>query len=280
MIEILKKYYDLEIKEYKQYKNGIVFFINGYNYYFVKSFLDIDLVNESYENCKWLKKNNIKVHDFIFNKNNELLSEKFVLFRINVFIEDITFEELNIFSRVKVNNYSNYVSMNDFWFKKIDYIEKQIIELSSNKLVNYSYDYFIGLGEMLLLYLKDNYIINNDFCFVHRTLDDLSSLEFYNPLNIMVGDKYKDFVAYIRLMDEWDLFLNLVDSVNYNDKVYIFVRMCFPFKYFELISKIVLDNENDSELALLLGEIDKYEEYLNKVEKMCGITLFLWLKKE
>lgn len=114
---------------------------------------------------------------------------------------------------------------------------------------------------------------------VHRELKSTSSLEFYNPLNIVGGNKYKDVVSFIRLTNDWDLLGKLVDSVTFYDKVYIFVRMCFPFEYFYITSRMVLKEAEENELITYLNLINEYEKYLLNVEKIMNIKLFYWLKK-
>lgn len=281
MIEILKQYYDISIDEYKEYNNGILFFVNDTNYYLTKTFFDKEYIDICYEFYMYLKSRKIKVHDFVFNKNNDLLSDEYVLLKINCFMEEITFNDVYLFSNIIVNEYNNYISMLDFWYKKIDYLEKQVTELSNNRLVNYSFDYFVGISEELLLFYNNNYKKQDENIYlVHRALDSLDCVDFYNPLNIMGGDKFKDLISYIRLKSDWDLLFDLLDKVNYNDKIYIFVRMCFPFKYYDLVSDIVLEGKSDEGLAILLSRINEYEEYLREVEKICGIYLFTWLKKE
>ncbi len=281
MIDILKEYYGIEIKEYKEYNDGILFFVNDTNYYLIKTFFDKTYVDKCYEFYLVLKARKIKIHDFVFNKNHVLLSDEYVLLKLNDFIEQVTFNDVYLFSNIVVNEYKDYIDMLSFWYKKIDYLEKQVTELSKNRLVNYSFDYFVGISEQLLLYYKNNYIKQSDNIYLaHRALNSLDSIDFYNPLNIIGGDKYKDVISYIRLKSDWDLFLELLDKVNSNDKIYIFVRMCFPFRYFDLVSDIVLEGKSDEELAILLSKINEYEDYLREVEKVSGIHLFSWIKKE
>ncbi len=280
MIDILKNKYGFTIKDYKKYNNGILFFQNDSYFYFTKTLLDKSTVLECYEFSIQLNQNKLKLHEFVFNKNNELLTDGYVLFKLNHFIDKIDLKDLIMFNNINVNISIPFYNMYEFWQKKIDYLEKQISELSDNSLVNYSFDYFLGIGEVLLQYLKDNYISNEEFYLSHRTLYTLNTIDFYNPLNIVLGERYKDYVSYVRLLDDWELFSDLLDNIDYNDKVYVFVRMCFPFKYFDFVSDILLGYKKEEELAVILNEYQKYEEYLYNVEKASGINLFRWIKKE
>jgi hypothetical protein len=169
--------------------------------------------------------------------------------------------------------------MDEFWYKKIDYIEKQVYELSDIKLINYSIDYFVGISELLILFLKNNYKVRR-VCYVHRNYNILNPLDFYNPLNIMVGDYYKDIISYIYLKKDWNFFESLIKNVSINDLYYIFVRMCFPFIYFDLLSDVILNKKEESKMISFINNISEYQTYLMYVEEVCGIKLFEWIKKE
>lgn len=278
MIENLKKYYDIDVDDYKQYMNGIVFLVSGIHYYFIKSILNEEKVNDIYRKINNLKYNKLRLHEFVLNNERKVYSNGYVLFKVNVLIYDIDLDDIGVFNSYSI--YDDYFSMDELWYSKIDYLEYQIGELSYSKLINNSFDYFVGLSEMLLQFYKNNYIDDSsNICLVHRELKSTSSLEFYNPLNIVGGNKYKDVVSLIRLTNDWDLLEKLVDSVNANDKVYIFVRLCFPFEYFRLASRMVLKEAEENELITYLNKMNEYERYLLSVEKIMNIKLFSWLKK-
>ena len=283
MIDNLKKYYGIDIDDYKEYEDGITFLVAGINYYFYKTIFDEVYVNEIYNKLKEIDSRKINLHSFVLNKDGKVFSEGYILFKLNVLIDDIDLNDIYLFNSYKnvfVDNKA-YLSMSEFWYSKIDYLEYQVGELSGSKLINNSFDYFVGLSEMLLLFYKNNYIEdNNDMCLVHRELNSLSTIEFYNPLNIMRGNKYKDIVSYIRLTSNWDYFENLINRVNANDRIYIFTRMCFPFKYFSAVNKIVLNEEDVNDLIEVLNRIDEYEKYLGTVGDMMNIKLFYWIKKD
>lgn len=278
MIEYLKKYYDIDVDEYEQFTNGIVFLVSGIHYYFIKSFLDEKVVKDVYRKINNLKYNKLRLHEFVLNKEGKVYSNGYVLFKVNVLIYDIDLNDILVFNSYKDYD-DEYLDMDELWYSKIDYLEYQIGELSCSKLINNSFDYFIGLSEMLLQFYKNNYIDDSSICLVHRELKSTSSLEFYNPLNIVSGNRYKDVISFIRLTNDWDLLEKLVDSVTFNDKVYIFVRMCFPFEYFHITSRMVLKEAEENELITYLNMINEYEKYLLNVEKIMNIKLFYWLKK-
>ena len=62
-------------------------------------------------------------------------------------------------------------------------------------------------------------------------------------------------------------------------KIYFFVRMCFPFYYFETLSECLIDGDKEEMLKVVNG-VDNYEKYLLFMEDLFNIHLFSWIKKE
>ncbi len=280
MKDILSEYYNIFIDDYKEYKDGLIFQVDGINYYLVKTSYDTAYINELIKVCEEVRKQNVLLHDFIKNKNNEFLSNGYILFKINVLMDDIDLNDIKKFNSIDSNKYlKEYIKMEDFWQNKIDYFEVQISELSDNKLINHSFDYYIGIAEIIILFLK-KHPTKNDLCLSHKSLDSISTLEFYNPLNITFDLKLKDMASYIRMTNNYELLNDLLDQTDWSDKAYLFTRMVFPFRYFNIISDMVVDNEEEHELINLLNNVKKYEAYLSQMQKMFGIYIFSWIKKE
>lgn len=280
MKDILSEYYNIFIDDYKEYKDGLIFQVDGINYYLVKTSYDTTYINELIKVCEEIRKQNVLLHDFIKNKNNEFLSNGYILFKINVLMDDIDLNDIKKFNSIDCNKYlKEYIKMEDFWQNKIDYFEVQISELSDNKLINHSFDYYIGIAEIIILFLK-KHPTKNDLCLSHKSLDSISTLEFYNPLNITFDLKLKDMASYIRMTNNYELLNDLLDQIDWSDKAYLFTRMVFPFRYFNIISDMVVDNEEEHELINLLNNVKKYEGYLSRMQKMFGIYIFSWIKKE
>ena len=280
MKDILSEYYGIVINYYKEYKDSLIFQVNGINYFLVKTFYDSTYINELIKVCEEVRKQNILLHDFIRNKNNEFLSNGYILFKINVLMDDIDLNDIKRFNSIDCNKHlKEYIKMEDFWQNKIDYFEVQISELSDNKLINHSFDYYIGIVEIIILFLK-KHPTKNDLCLSHKSLDSISTLEFYNPLNITFDLKLKDMASYIRMTSNYELLNDLLDQIDWSDKAYLFTRMVFPFRYFNIISDMVVDNEEEHELINLLNNVKKYEVYLSEMQKIFGIYIFSWIKKE
>ncbi len=281
MKDILKEYYNIDIDYYKNYKNGLIFQVNGINYYLTKTTYDNSYINELLIICNELKKQKVLLHDFVINKNNEYLTNGYILFKVNILMDNIDLSDLKKFSEINCNKYLNeYITMEEFWQNKIDYFEVQVSELSDNKLINHSFDYYIGIAEILIMFLK-KYPTKIDLCLSHKTLDSLRTIDFYNPLNITFDLKLKDVASYIRMTKNFQLLSDILDRRDESfNTAYFFTRMVFPFKYFDIISDMVVDKEEESELIYLLNNVNLYEDYVNMVQRMFGIFLFSWIKKE
>ena len=278
MKELLKKHYGLEIEYSRNYQDGLIFFVNGDYYYLCKCLLNEEELLKCYDLYLLLKSKQVILHDFVFNNDNNLLSDEYVLLKLNYLIDDI-----DIYDIEKLNIEVDFDYVEDFyslWIDRIDYYEKELFVDEDNNFINYSFDYFIGLSEMLLDYYKNSILVIKKNYVVHRSFITLNTIDFYNPLNIIVGDKLKDYASYIRLTNNWDLLYSLLNNVTYEDRVYLLVRLSFPFKYFYCLNNYISNNSCVEDLLTIVEDIDKYEDYLERLELLTGIKLFYWIKKD
>lgn len=278
MKELLKKHYGLEIEYSRYYQDGLIFFVNGDYYYLCKCLLNEEELLKCYDLYLLLKSKQLILHDFVFNNDNDLLSGEYVLLKLNYLIDDI-----DIYDIEKLNIEVDFDYVEDFyslWIDRIDYYEKELFVDEDNNFINYSFDYFIGLSEMLLDYYKNSILVIKKNYVVHRSFITLNTIDFYNPLNIIVGDKLKDYASYIRLTNNWELLYSLLNNVTYEDRAYLLVRLSFPFKYFYCINNYISNNSCIEELLTIVEDIDKYEAYLERLELLTGIKLFYWIKKD
>ena len=280
MKKILKDNYNIDICEYKEYGDGILFFYNSSYFYFCKCYFDEEyLINLNYF-C--LKLNSNRFHYFIYNKNGALLSDNYVLMKINVFIEDISEEDICFFQKYDFSFFKNkYLSFDKMWEYRIDYLERQLSEISLNTLINNSFDYFIGISEILIKFYREN--VNNEelkLSLSHNRLNTLSTIDYYNPLNLSLDCNLKDWARYFKGVCNEHEINDILKKVNIAEKCYLFVRLVFPFEYFNEVSDVLLDGKSEDKIIDIISEIDKYEEYIWKIEEMFGIYLFSWIKKE
>lgn len=280
MNELLKKYYGLEIDYYRKYKDGIVFFINGDYYYFFKTVLEQLEIDNLYKLYLFVKSQKIILHDFIFNNDGSLLSEEYILIKLNYLIGDININDVLKFNILVNETFDLKKEFRKEWMDRIDYIERQVLELSNNLLINNSLDYFVGIAEVLLSFYNDNYHESNDNYVVHSSFKSLNTIDFYNPTNLSVGNKYKDIISYIKINNDWNLLNDVLNVSNLNDRNYIFVRLSFPFEYFYVVNELLIDEIVEQKLLNIINGIDDYENYLKRLEEYFGYKVFYWIKKD
>ena len=279
MIESLKKYYNISVDNYYEYDNGIIFTLNGCNYFYLSTIYDQAYL-EMLANIILELKNKIRLHEFVLNKDGNILSDGYVLLRMHGFIDTIDLNDINKYTiEVNSSHYKYFINMVDFWYKKIDYLELQVTELSDNKLINNSFDYYVGIAEMLLIYLKQ-YDNKYNLYLSHKVFKSLSNIDFYNPLNMTFDSKYRDLAYYIRLNKDVELLEKVIKYTNKNEYNYLFVRLVFPFEYFEALNNVLIDKKNEKELVSIINNIDNYEEWIQTIEDILNIHIFNYIKKE
>lgn len=282
IVKKLKDNYEIEISDYKEYKDGILFFVTGNYYLFVKCQYEEEYVQEIFRICRELRNRGVKLHDFVLSKDGKLIADAYILFKVNVLSLEIDFKDVLYFSGLNCNQYKkDYVYMDKFWEDKIDYLEMQLSELSQNKLLNNSFDYYVGIAEILVDYLRRNYEKGREqICLSHRCLTCLDSLEYYNPLNISFDLKYKDIAAYLRRSGDTNLILEEIEkTVGTMDYIYFFVRMTFPFDYFHELQEVLIDGKSNENLIRIVNRVGEYEKYLGEMQKLFGIYVFSWIKQ-
>lgn len=278
MIEILKKYYGINLEFYKNYNNGILFSINGDYYYLFNSVLieaELEMVNEFVISLK----ERINFHNIILNNEGSILSDGYVLIKLNSLIDDVSLYDIYKYNiSVSVTNNEPFHIK---WRNRIDYLEIQLAELCENKLINNSFDYFVGVAEQLMSFIADNYNYHRDTYLVHRNIYNLNSIDFYNPENIYVGNKYNDILSYIYFYSDWELLYKVLDSVDANDRIYFFVKLAFPFKYFYFVNMYVTgDSSKECNIKKIVDDISSYERFLKKLESIFKYNVFYWIKKD
>ena len=277
MEEILEKYYGLKNCNTINYDNGYVFFVDGKKYYLVKTNYDENMIEELEKMIYFLHKKNILIHSFIKNNANRYISNGYILMIINVFGNEITMYDIGRFSDITYDN-GYYKDMNSFWYEKLDYLNKQRNDLSDNDLINNSFDYYLGVSELLLKNLGNN-LGKTMITLSHKCLTNLSVIDFYNPFNIIYDVWLKDIGYYIKITNNYGLLDKYLDKLNRYELNYLFTRLCFPFEYFCEVSDILIDKAEEKGLLSLVTNVDKYERHLFNMENIFGIRLFEWIKK-
>lgn len=286
MIDKVKEFYVIDINEKIEHDEGIIFFLDGEKFYFVKHDFDNSYLLELNDLVLQLKRKNIYLHDFIFNKYGNIDSDGYCLMKLNCFDDVVTEYELKKFySNYELSEevYKNFVAIDKLWYKKIDYIEYQLSELSDNSVVNYSCDYYIGISEMLLQFLS-NFLIEKPDRYLglcHRRLKDFKTIEFYNPLNVVFDVYVRDLALYVKSSKDYEYLENYLNQGNISTYLYyyLFVRLLLPSEYFNLLEEVLVDKKDNYQLIELINSVGEYEEFILNVCGIFKINLFYWIKK-
>lgn len=277
MKDLLKDYYDINIDTYKQYEDGIVFVVNGDNYYFYRiEDIDISFIDELIQ--KVLKKSNIRLHSIVLNKNGDVLSDGYVLLKLNVLPCEVDYNDLKKFVNCNMNEYrKDYLDFRTGWINKIDLLEKKLNESSTEPVINESFDYFDGIVEILIKFVGNVDLERTNLVLSHKKNYN-NTIDYYNPFNLTVDLVYRDLVFYLK--NNHDEF-NVFDYIGFDnsDVRYIFARMAIPLEYFELIDRYLNGEDVKQEMSLLIDNIDLYEDYLYNLQMLFSFNIFDYLKK-
>lgn len=258
MKDILNRFYNININEYKEYNNGIIFVINSDNYYLCNvDNINIENLLELYNYIRSIS--NIKLHTIVINNNGNVVSEGYILYKLNVLIDDINYNDVINFNLCNVDD-KYYISFIDEWINKIDYLD--------NNINDGSYDYFKGIIECLIKYIKDFDSSRYKLCIGHNKVC-LNTIDYYNPINLCIDIIYRDVINYVRYCDN---IINLNKYIDVNDlnlMKYVFVYLVLPNEYFNL-----LDGNID-----IKSYIENYEMYLLEVEELCNVYIFEHIKR-
>lgn len=276
MKEVIFYYYGINVSNIVSITNGYSFNYKNNQYLFLMYDRNINDITSLFLLSNYLLSNKIMVHQFIFNKMGSFLTfyndNNYVLFRVNISYNRIVNINDIISFNIPINsiNYPSLVKSDwyNLWTKKIDYLEEQVnhIENTEPFLIE-SINYFIGLGENAISYLK-NIRANSQLVISHRRVRNNDTLlEFYNPLNLVIDYKVRDITEYFK-----DMFINnylnkglLIQYMNYleyQDYELFYARMVFPTYYFDKYDEII-NGAAHKNIICCIDKVDEYEDYLS-----------------
>ena len=139
-------------------------------------------------------------------------------------------------------------------------------------LLNSSIDYYIGMAENAILYIKTSLGISQNIN--KKTISHIRFLDdnYNNPQNIVIDYKSRDIAEYLKYAffkekysyDEINLLLNKI----YLDEIairLIYGRLLFPTFYFDLYDKIINNQADEKEILRVINKNVEYEDYLENI---------------
>ena len=277
MNNVISYYYGINVLDI--YDLGSMYYFNydNKNYYLMPFNRDYNDIKGIIDLCLELKKRNVLTNEIMINKFNMYLTpinkNYYVLLKDNssdnpVTMNDIFYIQNNTLGIVGSKNLyrTDYIKL---WESKIDYYEDKVREIHGKYInIDKSIDYYIGLSENAVVYLINNEIKISNVVLSHRRINiSKGGIDFYNPINYVIDNRTRDFSEYIKDMFfndnlSFEMFINYLEYMRFDrDEYILFIgRMLFPSYYFDLVDRIIDNNEND---IILEGIINKQDEYIN-----------------
>ena len=291
--------YSLDIDEINRITDGIYTFYIDYNkFYFVRLNRVKDDITAIYEITSKLLN---KFHYIIKNNFNSLWTdyekESYVLLKINgpendeILLHDLINEEV-ILNEV-TNKLLDRTNWGVLWSEKVDYLEYQISELGKkHKIATRSFSYYVGLAENAIQYFNLLKIDNVPKTLSRKRIKSPNlSLNFYNPLNLVIDYRVRDISEYIKssffegndLTEEIKNLVNkgILSPLEYN---LLFARLLYPSYYFDDLTRVIEKNEDDEILLKYIDRIFDYEAFLKAIfttfSKKSTLIKIDWLIKK
>lgn len=276
MYDFIFNYYHFNPSSISKKNNYYLVAHDNYSYYLYEVY-DLNKVKKQYE----IASHYPFYYSFILNYYHSIFSEYhnhvFVLLKNNNLLKvdyHYYFSNIIILSDYKNNWYYS-------WLERSDYLEDKYYEIKGKyPIIDESFDYYLGLLEMSIYYLRHyNYISGNGYLQHER----YSKKELYNPLNIKIDFKERDFAEYLKYIFFSKEYLNIDISCliyqnrnNYNFGL-VFARILYPNYYFDVFDKIVFFNEDEIELKKIIDCVQDFKNYVNYI--LLEMNKYYYIKK-
>lgn len=285
-------FYDLITYDIHQENNDYIFTVDGQKYILYEYTRENEEIPELYALNLMLNSYGLPFHKIMLNKNQQIITEmndkKYVLVKLLVNKYVVSNQEV-LKSAIIINQNFETISRTNWyelWSKKIDNIER-LVEESGDKynLIRESINYYIGLAENALMITRR---INKNKVFVeHRILNNLNSYTIYNPLNLVLDNRTRDLSNLIKysIIYKNEMFdnINIIFSLEHNEKICLLARMLFPDYYFNMVEEIINKNKKENDLNYILDKKEKIEDIIiyiyNIVKNIYNDLDIEWIKK-
>ncbi len=291
--------YNLDAKDINEIPNGSVsFYIDYIKYYLMRVKRPNKDIEEIYTITKEYPNN---FYTIIKNKDNSIFTKiddvEYILIRISgaehneIDLEDILSYTIPYENKSTILNRTNW---GDLWSEKVDYLEYQVSELATeHPIIKGSFSYYIGLAENAIQYFNSLDPRGANTHISHRRIkENLDSLHFYDPLDIVIDYLPRDIASFIKIkfFQDKDEALRIVDRLiqkkilsplEYN---LLFCRLLYPSYYFDTLTRVLEDKDDEKNLLKFIDNVDEYERFLNDVfhrfETVSSMIKIDWLIKE
>lgn len=222
----------------------------------------------------------IPMHIIVLNQEKKLSTEinhtEYVLLQLKIQKKDkICLGEILSFSKI-THALTNYKSLyrtdwNQLWSEKIDYFAYQVSQFGKKfPLIRESFSYFCGFAENAIAYT--NLMQKKNISVSHKRIHkNMSVLELYNPLTLVIDYQVRDVSEYFK-----DKFFNgylSFEEIIYYLTYYLpkeeydtfYTRMLFPSFYFDLYEDVIEKKVPEKELLHIIRKMAAYEKLLKDI---------------
>ena len=240
-------------------ENNRVVIDTGLKKYYLYKIADIDRVINQFEIAMLSK----KYYKFVYNIFNSIITE------YNGFYYTLLEANNNeiVISNIYVER-KKILSWKVLWIKKVDYVQRLYDEIKGKyKIVDESFNYYIGLWELAIYYMQDYGDYFEELYLEHVVIND----EYYNPLNIKLDIKERDFAEYMKYIfwnstyKDVDIHQLISKYRKFYDYNLVMARMLYPNYYFDLLDDIALGNKDEIVLRKIIARSGEFETYVSEI---------------
>lgn len=303
MNNIINYYYKINVLDVYNLDDKYYFNYRDNNYFLVPFNRDINDLKGILMICDELKRRNILTNEIIINIFNKYFipinNKYYVLVKENTNIYNLTLNDILYVQNntINISNNFNLYRTNSIklWEDKIDYYEDKIKKIQNKyRYVDMTFDYFIGLAENAVIYLINNKVEVNNTVLSHRRINIVNgSFDYYNPVNYIIDNRTRDFAEYIKQLFfseklDFEIVINFLNYMNFSKDEYVLLmgRLLFPTYYFDLLDRIIDNNEKDIILKNVYEKIDEYILFLKQLfnyilyNRRINIQFIPWIIKK
>lgn len=286
MKNLINYYYNFESYDIV-YNNSKYYFKNKGENYILKLCYDQNIGDYyKYLGYQLRNLNNNYFFKIIPNRNNTLITiienKPYVLLKTsNINNDEISIFDLKTNAYINNNQLLSIIDRSDWinmWTNKIDYFEEWFNDKKEKYNDLYAiYNFYIGLSENALLYLKENknktYKRQNDrLCIQHKRINKNSKLyDYYDISEVILDHPTRDIAEYIKSCmtdDTLDItvlenYLDNTDFSEYGLKI-MYARILFPTFFYDYIDNMILNN-GDANLSVLESKTVNYYKNIKKI---------------
>ncbi len=275
--------YPIEIFE----SNSLYFFdYNDSKYIFVIYNRPEQDIKSLYELNKTLLGKDMLVNEIVVNNDNQIITnvnnQKYILLKINININSLinTYDLYSFINKtidLKTDDILDRTNWVTLWESKNDYYENQLEELIGNyKIINSYLNYYIGLAENAILYLKNNFNNYQDIrvSICHKRVRyNEKAYMFYNPMELICDYFIRDISEYVKsiFFISHEKAFNYVISFfntfnpNYKEAQLFYARLLYPSYFFDIYDDVINGIKKEDEVEKIITQSSSYETFLLNV---------------